>query len=237
MFRETANFIRKTLCKAQLSCSSLICSLWYIDQYFHQPHEMRTQWHPRELFLASIVVADKYLTDITWLNADWSEWTHHLYSTRDINRLEMQFLEDMDFKLHVTETEYSNFCSYLEFRVHLRQVVGNRFTLSYRDIDVLSQSLCPVYCERLKITLRPFEAMLLFAKTATSLLMVYTAVIATLISTGYVIIQHAEWIHVHLIPHIERERLVMLLLSGIDMMKDSPLRRMGDTKMPLSIHM
>lgn len=59
-YRENVNFIRKTLSKAQVSCSSLICSLWYIDQYFQQPSK-RLRWHPRDLFVASIVVADKYM--------------------------------------------------------------------------------------------------------------------------------------------------------------------------------
>lgn len=62
VFRENVNFIRKTLSKAQISCSSLICSLWYIDQYFHQPDIIKKGcWNPRDLFIASIVVADKYL--------------------------------------------------------------------------------------------------------------------------------------------------------------------------------
>lgn len=61
VFRENVNFIRKTLAKAEISCSSLICSLWYIDQYFHQPEYSTSHWNPRDLFIASIVVADKYL--------------------------------------------------------------------------------------------------------------------------------------------------------------------------------
>lgn len=80
------NFISRTLARAQVSCSSLLLSLWYIDQYF-QPGRRRccksrsssrrqkayfdechnsddnihSSWHPRDLFIASIVVADKYL--------------------------------------------------------------------------------------------------------------------------------------------------------------------------------
>lgn len=61
-FREDVNFIKKTLSKAQISCSSLICSLWYIDQYFQHAKDMiKHAWNPRDLFIASIVVADKYL--------------------------------------------------------------------------------------------------------------------------------------------------------------------------------
>lgn len=61
-FRENANFIRKTLSHAQVSCSSLLLSLWYIDQIFQQscPHH-QPDWSTRDLFIAGIVVADKFL--------------------------------------------------------------------------------------------------------------------------------------------------------------------------------
>lgn len=61
-FRENANFIRKTLAHAQVSCSSLLLSLWYIDQIFQQscPHH-QPDWSTRDLFIAGIVVADKFL--------------------------------------------------------------------------------------------------------------------------------------------------------------------------------
>ncbi|KAI9340984.1 hypothetical protein BD770DRAFT_431291 [Pilaira anomala] len=184
LFRENVNFIRRTLSKAQISCSSLICSLWYIDQYFHQPDLIKKSiWNPRDLFIASIVVADKYLADVTWLNTDWSEWTHFTYTTSHINTLEKRFLTDMNFKLYISNINYSQFVSYLEFRLHTRQILlGN--VLSYRDIDVLSQSLNPEYVARLQLNLRPFEAMLLLIKHALKICVMYTAALATLISAG-----------------------------------------------------
>ncbi|KAI8332011.1 hypothetical protein BD560DRAFT_415484 [Blakeslea trispora] len=190
-YRKNVNFIRKTLSKAQVSCSSLICSLWYIDQFFQQERPMHGQsWDPRDLFLASIVVADKYIADVTWLNSDWSEWTHFTYSNAEINLLEKRFLSDIGFNLYISELNYSNFVSYLEFRLHSRQLLGNALLLSYRDIDVLSQSLNPIYVKRLKLNLRPFEAMLLLLKQAMSILVVYTAALAILVSAGYVLAYH-----------------------------------------------
>ncbi|GAA5806815.1 hypothetical protein MFLAVUS_000163 [Mucor flavus] len=191
LFRENVNFIRRTLSKAQISCSSLICSLWYIDQYFHQPEVIKNLWNPRDLFIASIVVADKYLADVTWLNTDWSEWTQFTYTTPQINKLESRFLTDMNFKLYISNINYSNFVSYLEFRLHTRQLLcGN---VSYRDIDVLSQTLNPEYLARLQLNLRPFEAMLLLLKHAISITVMYAATLATLVSAGlYIAHQQSE---------------------------------------------
>ncbi|KAL7313871.1 hypothetical protein PS15m_007555 [Mucor circinelloides] len=210
-YRENVNFIRKTLSKAQISCSSLICSLWYIDQYFQQPHK-KIKWHPKDLFLASIVVADKYMADVTWLNSDWSEWTHFTYSNQDINTLEKRFLQDMNFNLYISEINYSNFVSYLEFRLHSRQLLGDVLLLSYRDIDVLSQALNPVYVKRLQLNLRPFEAMILLAKQAISICVVYTATLMTLVSAGYVLSHHVDVMH--LIK--DKDEIAMMIMSGID---------------------
>jgi hypothetical protein len=74
------NFIRKTLNMARISCTSLVISLWYVDTFFHHKSKRRLRirktddessnvsrvnpaegWSTRDLFMASIVIADKYL--------------------------------------------------------------------------------------------------------------------------------------------------------------------------------
>lgn len=74
------NFIRKTLNMARISCTSLVVSLWYVDTFFHHKSKRRLRirklddessnpsrvnpaegWSTRDLFMASIVIADKYL--------------------------------------------------------------------------------------------------------------------------------------------------------------------------------
>ncbi|CEP07260.1 hypothetical protein [Parasitella parasitica] len=210
-YRENVNFIRKTLSKAQISCSSLICSLWYIDQYFQQPIK-KMKWRTKDLFLASIVVADKYMADTAWLNSDWSEWTHFTYSNQEINAVERRFLQDMNFNLYISELSYSNFVSYLEFRLHSRQLLGDVLLLSYRDIDVLSQALNPVYVKRLQLNLRPFEAMILLAKQAVSVFVVYTATLITLVSAGYVLSCHVDMMS---LMH-DKDKIAMMIMRGID---------------------
>lgn len=127
----------------------------------------------------------------------------------------------MNYKLFVSELNYSNFVSYLEFRLHARQLFGDALVLSYRDIDVLSQSLNPIYVERLQLNTRPFEAMLLLAKQATSIFFVYAATVVTLVSAGYILSHH---VHYDLMLTIlkEKEDIAMMIMTGIDLFKDTP---------------
>jgi hypothetical protein len=152
--------------------------------------------------------------DVTWLNGDWSEWTHYTYSTIEINKLEKRFLYDMNFNLYISNINYSQFVSYLEFRLYTRQLMFGIGNISYRDMDVLSQSLKPEYVARLQLKLRPFEAMILIAKQATSILFMYAATIVTCIS----IIQQSNWI---LLQLQNKEQLAMVILSGIDYYNNS----------------
>lgn len=61
--RENANFIRRVLSKAQIPLTSLICSLWYADQYVASNNYsfLKRSWCVRELFTASIITAEKYV--------------------------------------------------------------------------------------------------------------------------------------------------------------------------------
>jgi hypothetical protein len=89
-YQANIKFINKTLSRAQITYSSLIVCLWYIDQFFARRRRQRLQqqqqqrhmddclystsnkakgskrqspksWHVRDLFMASIIVADKYM--------------------------------------------------------------------------------------------------------------------------------------------------------------------------------
>ncbi|KAJ8661631.1 hypothetical protein O0I10_002438 [Lichtheimia ornata] len=191
-FRENANFIRKTLAHAQVSCSSLLLSLWYIDQIFQQscPHH-QPDWSTRDLFIAGIVVADKFLADVCWTNADWVINTNYAYQLNDINRLERRFLRALNYRLYVPSQAYMHFCSFLEFRL-IAAGAGTSWTfnsintmshhhggLSYRDIRILSESLPKIYADRLRLSLRPLEAMWLMARTVAAICAVYVTAVAT----------------------------------------------------------
>jgi hypothetical protein len=157
---------------------------------------------------------------VTWLNSDWSEWTSYSYTTAQITSLESRFLRQLDFKLYISPTDYHNFVSYLEFRLHARQLLGDVLLLSYRDMDVLSQSLTPAYVERLQLKIRPFEAMVLLAKQATSILVVYAATLVALASAGYVLSQYTVT--------LQKDEIAMMILSGLDLMNQQQKISVGN---------
>ncbi|KAI8089557.1 uncharacterized protein BX664DRAFT_136817 [Halteromyces radiatus] len=225
-YQANIKFINKTLTRAQVTYSSLIVCLWYIDQFFcrrritHAKRKQSTRtWQVRDLFMASIIVADKYMADLTWYNADWADSTQYAYSCHDLNQLERRFLEEMDYSLFVSDQDYYNFCNYLEFRVHLRQInIGSRImSLSYHNINVLSQQLNPIYVKRLGLSLRPFEAMILLAKTVTSICIMYAATIAATISTAYICYQYSNWLVTVLLEKSIQEHMVLMLVDILDL--------------------
>lgn len=127
-------------------------------------------------------------------------------------------MKDINYQLFVSELDYRQFVSYLEFKLHARQLFGDALVLSYRDIDVLSQALNPIYVERLQLNLRPFEAMLLLAKQATSIFFVYAATVVTLVSAGYILSHHVHY-DVMMTLLKEKEDIAMMVMTGIDLFK------------------
>ncbi|KAI9319469.1 hypothetical protein BX666DRAFT_1926316 [Dichotomocladium elegans] len=178
VLRANVNFIRKTLSRAQVSCSSLLLSLWYVDQVFQNNKNRNLAWSARDLFIASIVVADKFLADAAWTNADWVANTNNAYQLMEINRLEREFLHDLHYRLYVPAQSYFHFCSFLEFQLI---ATASRVGLSYGDIRILSENLPKVYVDRLHLSLRPFEAMWLMARTVATICVVYV----TTVLAGY----------------------------------------------------
>lgn len=116
----------------------------------------------------------------------------------------------MNYQVYVNEQDYRDFCDYLQFRLHLQQL--GRQSLSYHDVHVLSQSLPPVYVSRLRLSLRPVEAMILLAKTVTSICFMY----ALTFVAAYVLYQHIRAViwQRHLQEHVVVMMIEMIKISG-----------------------
>lgn len=57
------------------------------------------------VFLAAIIVANKFLLDIPVKNSVWSQWTSNYYSTTEINCMERQFLNLLHYDIEVSMPE------------------------------------------------------------------------------------------------------------------------------------
>lgn len=96
---------------------------------------------PRRMFLASIMVASKFVQDRTYSNRAWSKISG--LPVKDLGKLERAFLKAIDYRLTVSEGEWEKWTAELK-RAHAAQnaasadvgiVAGRRSSLSRSQSD------------------------------------------------------------------------------------------------------
>ncbi|KAK4414647.1 Cyclin-U2-2 [Sesamum alatum] len=91
----------------------------YIDRFCQlYPHEFRigaTNVH--RLLITTIMVASKYVEDMNYRNSYFARVGG--LTTKELNKLEVEFLFLMKFKLHVNVSVYESYCSHLEREVSI----------------------------------------------------------------------------------------------------------------------
>jgi hypothetical protein len=123
-------FFTHLLKRARISCTTFILALYYLHRLNNKysvsfnTKGLPSHWsNPRELFLAALVVADKYHSDVTYDNQDWSLFTIHPHiALRRLNVLERQLLNDLEFDLNVTPASYVKFLEYLDGMIAKEQM-------------------------------------------------------------------------------------------------------------------
>ncbi|KAG0340965.1 hypothetical protein BG004_006210, partial [Podila humilis] len=107
MFRK---FCLDVLSATLLSPSVILLSLKYIQKLMinlRTSNKIVNTGDGAEyrFFTGALILANKFLDDNTFTNKTWADITG--MKIRDINHLEMQFLNGIDFKLFTSQTEYS----------------------------------------------------------------------------------------------------------------------------------
>ncbi|KAF9424169.1 hypothetical protein BGZ76_003548 [Entomortierella beljakovae] len=106
-------FCLKVLSATQLSSSVILLSLKYIQKLLkNNPSIHGQQGSEFRLFTVSLMLANKFLDDNTFTNKTWSEVTG--ISVQEINVMEMEFLNQVQFSLFVSEAEYLDWLHSLE---------------------------------------------------------------------------------------------------------------------------
>ncbi|KAJ3378086.1 hypothetical protein HDU92_007670 [Lobulomyces angularis] len=88
------------------------------------------------LFLASIITAHKFLDDNSYKNKLWSDLNGKLFSCKDINLMERQFLSMLDYNLMVSQEEYDSLNSKLlsTFKLHQQKpLINSTFNIKTND--------------------------------------------------------------------------------------------------------
>ncbi|CAG8558998.1 9118_t:CDS:2 [Acaulospora colombiana] len=108
------NFCVQVLLQTQLSNTVVILSLKYVQRFVKsgRPVDFGEEGPEYRLFTIALMLANKFLDDNTFTNKTWSEVTS--IPVKEINKMELAFLECMDFKMFVSGSDYSHWLDCLK---------------------------------------------------------------------------------------------------------------------------
>jgi len=106
---EFKNYI-KLICKRfNISIPHIILCSYYIHKYNEK--FIITKHKVILIFIASLIVADKYLNDNAYTNRTWSYYIR--LSAYRLTTIELEFLKVLDFKIHVTKEDFFEHGKYM----------------------------------------------------------------------------------------------------------------------------
>ncbi|KAF8176018.1 hypothetical protein BJ912DRAFT_1064048 [Pholiota molesta] len=97
-------FVENVLTRAEVTMSTLLATLVYIDRSKPHLHIGLEQWALERVFLGALIVASKYLNDSTLKNVHWALCTG-VFGKRDVGRIEREYLDVLNFELKITEDD------------------------------------------------------------------------------------------------------------------------------------
>lgn len=111
-------YLERILKYVNCSSSVLVVAYVYIDRLiqFH-PQFRITPVNVHRLLITTVMVASKFLEDLNYRNSYYAKVGG--VNSEEINRMEMEFLFLMGFKLQVSVNVFESYCSHLEREVML----------------------------------------------------------------------------------------------------------------------
>ncbi|KAI4301257.1 hypothetical protein L6164_034551 [Bauhinia variegata] len=94
------------------SPSCFVVAHIYVDRFLQQSEVKLTSLNVHRLLITSIMIAAKFMDDAFFNNAYYAKVGG--ISTTELNRLEMNFLFSIDFRLQVSIDIFGKYCSQLE---------------------------------------------------------------------------------------------------------------------------
>lgn len=108
-----AKYLERIFKYTSCSPSCFVVGYVYLDRLIHQqPDLLVTSLNVHRLLVTSLLVATKMLDDVHFNNAFFARVGG--VSVGELNRLELEFLFRLDFKLGVTTSVFESYCAYLE---------------------------------------------------------------------------------------------------------------------------
>ena len=126
-------FIEDILRKTRVSISVVILALRYVRRLKESsPSISGADGSEYRLALVSLILAAKFLDDNTYTNGAWAEVCSLMVG--EVNLMEREFLAGVQYRLNVTEEEYSEWLHYLEMFIPVHSLTGQAHSTVNRDL-------------------------------------------------------------------------------------------------------
>uniref|UniRef100_A0A7N0TM92 Cyclin n=1 Tax=Kalanchoe fedtschenkoi TaxID=63787 RepID=A0A7N0TM92_KALFE len=97
---------------AACSPSCFVAAFIYVDKFLQRKNGYLTSLNVHRLLITSVMVAAKFIDDAFFDNAYYAKVGG--ISTRELNKLEMKLLFDLDFRLQIPTETFRKYCLMLE---------------------------------------------------------------------------------------------------------------------------
>merc|ERR1719233_2243896 len=131
------NFLSRIFGKLSLSVECAIVALLYAERLMSQGKIAMNGRNWRPILLASILMASKLWDDLSSWNIEFAQ-LFPIFSVKEINMLEKLFLQEINYNLFISGTEYARY--YFALR-GLRYIDGYKILRHYLDFQIGGRSL------------------------------------------------------------------------------------------------
>ncbi|KAJ3084384.1 hypothetical protein HK102_000682 [Quaeritorhiza haematococci] len=117
-FPSLSAFIHNIMSRTRISLTVLIAGLYYLRRLKElHPACKGSPGSGHRLALAALIVASKYLNDDTYDNKAWTSVCCGMYRQEEVNRMEMEFLHYLEYKLGIEPEDWAAFVGELDEKV------------------------------------------------------------------------------------------------------------------------
>lgn len=138
---SVGKYLERIFKYANCSPSCFVVAYIYIDRLVSQHPELPiTSLNIHRLLITTVMVAAKFHDDAYYNNAYYAKVGG--VTTAEMNRLELEVLFRVDFRLHVTSAVFYSYCSHLQEELQYRQVSYWLAPPPLRQVDDPQQHAC-----------------------------------------------------------------------------------------------
>ncbi|KAK9718727.1 hypothetical protein K7432_005299 [Basidiobolus ranarum] len=111
-------FIFKLIVRSKVPTNNILCALLYLVRLKQRHPECKgTNGAECRLFLAALIVSNKYLYDNAYQNISWMQISGRQFTLTEINFMEFELLYFLNFRVNVTKEQWLNFVDLIDLKV------------------------------------------------------------------------------------------------------------------------